>query len=136
MWLLIVTRRSQISNDLKFLIVNRTKWIVYRFQSKNANRNNYNNDSNVKIFFRKNWFTCINWLKLKLQFNMFIIQTNRYFIKSKIRDLLCIRRFFIEILNDYRISLIINLFVIFTIYKIKIYEFFWLHYSTHISKFV
>ena len=81
-------------------------------------------NATVKFLFRRNWFTCINWLELKLQLNVFIIQTNRCFIKSKIRDLLCIRRFFIEIFNDYRISLIINLFVIFIIHEIKIYEIF------------
>ena len=72
----------------------------------------------------KNWFANINWLKLKLQFNMFIIQTNRCFIKNTIRDLLCIRRFFIKIFNDYRISLINDLFVIFTIFEIKSCEIF------------
>ena len=72
----------------------------------------------------KNWFANINWLKLELSFNIFIIQTNRCFIKSKIRDLLCTRRFFIEILNDYRISLIKNLFVIFTTFEIRICEIF------------
>ena len=106
------------------MIVIRTKRIVYQFQSRNANRDDYNNDSNVKIFFLKNWFANINWLKLKLSFNMFIIQTNRCFIKSKIRDLSCIRRFFFEIFNDYCISLIKNLFVIFTIFEIKICEIF------------
>ena len=70
----------------------------------------------------KNWFASINWLKLKLQLNMFIIQTNRCFIKSKIRDLLCIRRLFIEIFNDYRISLINDLFVIFTVFETRVYE--------------
>ena len=70
----------------------------------------------------RDWFASINWLELELQFNMLIIQTNRCFIKSKIRDLLCIRRFSIETLNDYRISLIIDLFVIFTTHEIRIYE--------------
>ena len=64
----------------------------------------------------------INWLELELQFNMLIIQTNRCFIKSKIRDLLCTRRLSIEIFSDYRISLINNLFVIFTVLETKIYE--------------
>ena len=122
MWLLIVAQRSQISYDLRFLIVTRTKWTVYRFQSRNANRDDYNSDSNVKFLFLRNWFANINWLKLKLQFNMFIIQTNRCFIKSRIRDLLCTRRLSIEIFNDYRISLIIDLFVIFTVFETKIYE--------------
>ena len=72
----------------------------------------------------RNWFLCINWLKLELQFNVFVIQTNRCFIKNKIRDLLCIRRFFIEIFSDYRISLIKNLFVIFTVFEIRICEIF------------
>ena len=43
----------------------------------------------VKFLFLKDWFANINWLELKLSFNMFIIQTNRCFIKNKIRDLLC-----------------------------------------------
>ena len=55
---------------------------------------------------------------------MFIIQTNRCFIKSKIRDLLCTRRFSIEIFNDYRISLIIDLFMIFTVHETRVYEIF------------
>ena len=124
MWLLIVAQRSQTSYDLKFLIVTRTKWIVYRFQSRDANRDNYNNDSNVRFFLLKDWFASINWLELELQLNMFIIQTNRCFIKSKIRDSLCIRRFFIEIFNDYRISLINDFIVIFTVFETRICEIF------------
>ena len=106
------------------MIVIRTKRTVYRFQSRNANRDDYNNDSNVKFLLLRDWFANINWLKLKLQHNMFIIQTNCCFIKNKIRDLLCIRRFSIEIFNDYRISLINDLFVIFTIFEIRICEIF------------
>ena len=53
---------------------------------------------------------------------MFIIQTNRCLIKSRIRDLLCTRRLSIEILSDYRISLIIDLFMIFTVHETRIYE--------------
>ena len=123
-WLLIVAKRSQISYDLKFLIVTRTKQTVYRSQSKNANRDDYSSDSSVKLFFLRDWFQCINWLKLKLQLNVFVIQTNRCFIKNKIRDLLCTRRFSIEIFNDYRISLITDLFVTFTIFETKICEIF------------
>ena len=78
----------------------------------------------VRFFFLKDWFQCINWLKLELQLNVLVIQTNRCFIKSKIRDLLCTRRLSIEILSDYRISLIIDLFVIFTVFETKICEIF------------
>ena len=53
---------------------------------------------------------------------MFIIQTNRCFIKNKIRDLLCTRRLSIEILNDYRISLINDLFVILTVLETSVCE--------------
>ena len=82
----------------------------------------------------KRLITYINWLNLELLFNILVIQTNRCFIKSRIRDLLYIRRFFIEILNDYRISLIHDLFVIFTTFELESVKFFWLHhYSTHIS---
>ena len=55
---------------------------------------------------------------------MFIIQTNRFFIKNRIRNLLCIRRLFIEIFNDYRISLINDLFVIFTVLETSVCEIF------------
>ena len=78
----------------------------------------------VKLLLLKDWFANINWLELKLQFNMLIIQTNRCFIKNRIRDLLCIRRLSIEILNDYRISLINDLFVTFTVFETRIYEIF------------
>ena len=78
----------------------------------------------VRFLLLKDWFANINWLKLELQFNMFIIQTNRCFIKNRIRDSLCIRRFSIEIFNDYRISLINDFIVIFTIFETKICEIF------------
>ena len=55
---------------------------------------------------------------------MLVIQTNRCFIKSRIRDLLCTRRFSIETFNDYRISLIHDLFVIFTVFELESVKFF------------
>ena len=133
-WLLIVAQRSQIAYDSKFLMMIRTKWTIYKFQSRDANRDDYNNDSSVKFLFSENWFICINWLELKL--HVFNIQTNRCFIKNKIRDLLCIWRFSIEIFNDYRISLIHDLFLIFKIFELKFMQLFWLHCWTNISKSV
>ena len=75
-----------------------------------------------KTSSRRKLIASINWLELELQLNMFIIQTNRCFIKSRIRDLLCTRRFSIEVLSDYRISLIIDLFVIFTAFETRVCE--------------
>ena len=76
----------------------------------------------VRLLLSKDWFTCINWLELKLFLILHVIQTNRCFIKSKIRDLLCIWRSFIESFNDYRISLIHDLFVIFTTFETNVCE--------------
>ena len=87
----------------------------------------------VRLFLSEDWFICINWLELEL--HVFDIQTNRCFIRNRIRDLLCIWRFSIEIFNDYRISLIHDLFLVFKILELKFMQFFWLHRSTNISKF-
>ena len=135
-WLLIVAQRSQTSYDLRLMIVTRTKETVCWSQSRDANRNDYCSDLSVRFLLSKDWFICINWLELKLFLNMLVIQTNRCFIKSRIRDLLCIWRFSIEIFNDYRISLIHDLFVTLTAFELESVKFFWLHHSTHISKSV
>ena len=124
-WLWIVAQRSQTSYDLKLMTVTRTKEIVCWFQSRDTNRNDYWSDSNVRFLLSKDWFICINWLKLKLLLIMLVIQTNRCFIKNWIRDSLCIRnsdKSFIEILNDYRISLIHDLFVTFTTFETNVCE--------------
>ena len=46
-------QRSQTWNNLKFCVMNRTKLKKYCFQSKDANRDDYNSDSNVNFFFKK-----------------------------------------------------------------------------------
>ena len=119
-WLLIAAQRSQTSYDLRLLIVTRTNETVCWPQSRDATRDDYSSDSSVRLLLSEDWFTCINWLELEM--HLIVIQTNRCFIKSRIRDLLCIWRFSIEILNDYRISLIHDLFLIFTVFELEICE--------------
>ena len=137
MWLLIAAQRSQVSYDLRLLIVTRTNRTVCWSQSKDANRDNYSSDSNVRLLLSEDWFTYMHQLiKIRIASHIACYSNESLLHQEQNSWSTMYSTISIETFNDYRISLIHDLFVILTVFELESVKFFWLHHSTHISKSV